>query len=66
MTQLQGTQKTDNRTDSRNGDSRKKQLIQPVEWENVAYRAIMPSSCPLTNNRGKESSPIRICIKTFF
>ena len=36
----QGTQKTDDRTDSRNGnswngDSRNKQL-QPVEWEGVA------------------------------
>ena len=31
----QGTQKTDNRTNSRNGASRKKQL-QPVEWESVA------------------------------
>ena len=37
MTQLhKGTQKTDNRTDSRNGASRKKQL-QPVEWESVAW-----------------------------
>ena len=36
MTQLHPRdQKTDKRTDSRNGDSRKKQL-QPVEWESVA------------------------------
>ena len=26
----------------------KKTQLQPVEWENVAYRVIMPSSCPLT------------------
>ena len=33
----QGTQKTDNRTDSRNDDSWKKKQLQPVEWESVAY-----------------------------
>ena len=45
----QGIQKTDNRTDSRNGDSRKKKTqLQPVAWESVAYRLIMHSSCPLT------------------
>ena len=33
----QGTQKKDNRTDSRNDDSRKKKQLQPVEWESVAY-----------------------------
>ena len=49
MTQLHPRdQKTDKRTDSRNGDSRKKQL-QPVQWESVAlYRLIMHCSCPLT------------------
>ena len=31
------TQKTDDRTDSRNGDSRKKTKLQPVEWESVAH-----------------------------
>ena len=49
MTQLHPRdQKTDKRTDSRNGDSRKKQL-QPTEWESVAlYRLIMHCVCPLT------------------
>ena len=52
---VQGTQKTDNRTDSRNDTSRKKNPVTtaPVEWESVAWltavrtkREIMPSSCP--------------------
>ena len=47
-TSPKGTQKTDKRTDSRNGDSWKKQL-QPVELESVAlYWLIMHCSCPLT------------------
>ena len=39
MTQLHPRdQKTDNRTDSRNGASRKKKpQLQPVEWESVAW-----------------------------
>ena len=36
----QRTQKTDDRTDSRNADSRNKQL-QPVEWEGGAYCSSM-------------------------
>ena len=45
----QGTQKTDDRTDSQNSDSREKKQLQPVEWESVAYcssteryRLVMP------------------------
>ena len=34
--------------DSRNGASRKKNQLQPVEWETGHYWQIMPSSCPLT------------------
>ena len=33
----QGTLKTDNRTDSRNGASRKKTQLQPIERESVAW-----------------------------
>ena len=48
----QGTQKTDDRTDSRNadygnGDSRNNQL-QPVEFIGVGYRLIYNGSCLLT------------------
>ena len=50
----QGTQKKDNRTDSRNDDSRKKNsynLLNGKAWLTVVvvdYRLIMHSSCPLT------------------
>ena len=33
----QGTQKIDERTDSRNGDSWKKKQLQLLEWESEAY-----------------------------
>ena len=46
--EAQGTQKTDNRTDSRNGASREKNQLQPVESETGHYRRVMPGSCPLT------------------
>ena len=36
----QGTQKTDDRTDSRNVDSRKEKL-QPVEWESVVTAVVL-------------------------
>ena len=57
----QGTQKTDNRTNSRNGSSRKSQL-QPFEWENGHFRRIIPVLVRWLN-RGKESSYIRITSK---
>ena len=66
MTQLHPRDPENNGPDSRNGASRKNRL-QPVEWESVVwltavmtYREIMPSSCPLTYYRGKESSHIRM------
>ena len=52
MTKLtQGTQKPDNRTYSRNGASRKKKnQIQPVEWESVAW---LIASQDLSGNNAK-------------
>ena len=45
-----GTQKTDNTTEPIPGTAifEKKNQLQPVEWEIVAYRLIMHSSCWLT------------------
>ena len=68
----QGTQKTDDRTDSRNADSRNgDSRNKPVTtgWmgrrgllQSYGYRLIYRRSCPRLN-RGKESSHIRIANK---
>ena len=51
-----GKQETDDRTDYRNGDSRKKKL-QPVEWESVAYGS-STEHCRLRPNKKICSFPV--------